>query len=254
MAWRRFVAIGDSFTEGMSDAYPDGTYRGWADLVAAKLAGQEPGFRYANLAIRGRLFDQVAAEQVPAAVRMAPDLVSFAAGGNDVLRRSFDPVRLAARLDSVIAELRAAGADVVMFRFADLSRRLPGRRLILTRSELFNRVVGDVAEQHDGHLIDLWADEVFHSPLLWSVDRLHLNTLGHQRVAAHVLTALGVAPEPGWLRVPAPGPALSWAARRTADARWAREHFAPWIRRRLTGRSSGDHVTPKRPTLRPLSD
>jgi lysophospholipase L1-like esterase len=89
--WRSFVAVGDSFTEGMDDPYPDGTYRGWADLVASRLAVDAPDFRYANLAIRGRLFPNVVAEQVPAALAMKPDLISFAAGGNDVLRRSFDP-------------------------------------------------------------------------------------------------------------------------------------------------------------------
>ena len=92
MAWRSFVAMGDSFTEGMNDAYPDGTYRGWADLVAARLAVDAgPDFGYANLAVRGRLLDQVVAEQLEPTLAMRPDLVSFAAGGNDVLRRKVDP-------------------------------------------------------------------------------------------------------------------------------------------------------------------
>src|SRR5262245_6386214 len=101
MPWRNFVAIGDSFTEGMSDAYPDGTYRGWADLVATRLSADQPDFRYANLAVRGRLFDRIVSEQLPVATEMRPDLVSFAAGGNDALRRGFDPVRLVERFDSV---------------------------------------------------------------------------------------------------------------------------------------------------------
>jgi hypothetical protein len=178
-------------------------------------------------------------------------LISFAAGGNDTLRRSFDPEQLVGRLDKVIGELRGTGADVLVFRFADLSRRLPGRRLIMPRVEILNRAVGEVAERHGAYLIDLWPDEAFYGPLLWSVDRLHLNTLGHQRVAGMVLRALGIEPDPVWLELPPPGPALSWAARRTADARWVGQHFAPWIRRRLTGRSSGDQVTAKRPTLTP---
>ncbi|MEN3309102.1 MAG: hypothetical protein V7603_5304 [Micromonosporaceae bacterium] len=254
MPWRSFVAVGDSFTEGMSDAYPDGTYRGWADLVAARLAIEVPEFQYANLAVRGRLFDRIVGEQVPAAERMRPDLVSFAAGGNDTLRRNFDAPRLVERFDQVVGGLRAAGTDVVIFRFADVSRRLPGRRLILPRVAVLNRAVGETAERHGAHLVDLWSDEAFHDPLLWSIDRLHLNTLGHQRVAARVLAELGVESDPLWLSAPEPGPVLSWAARRAGDARWAHEHFAPWVRRRLTGRSSGDAVAAKRPTLRPLSD
>lgn len=34
----RYVAIGDSFTEGVGDERPDGSVRGWADLVAQGLA------------------------------------------------------------------------------------------------------------------------------------------------------------------------------------------------------------------------
>ncbi|MEN3304782.1 MAG: hypothetical protein V7603_984 [Micromonosporaceae bacterium] len=254
MPWHSFVAVGDSFTEGMSDPYPDGTYRGWADLVARQLAAGVPDFRYANLAVRGRLFDRIVDEQVPLAERMRPDLVSFAAGGNDALRRGFDPVRLVGRFDEVVGRLGGAGTDVIIFRFADVSRRLPGRRLILPRVEILNRAVGETAQRHGAHLVDLWSDEAFHDPLLWSVDRLHLNTLGHRRVAARVLAELGVGSDPLWLSAPEPGPVLSWAAHRAADARWARQHFAPWVRRRLTGRSSGDAVAAKRPTLRPLSD
>ena len=52
---RSFVAIGDSFTEGVGDELPDGSVRGWADFLAAGLAtSQGEPVRYANLAIRGR--------------------------------------------------------------------------------------------------------------------------------------------------------------------------------------------------------
>src|SRR5688500_16257756 len=98
MTWQSFVAMGDSFTEGMGDAYPDGTYRGWADLVAARLAIEAgPDFGYANLAIRGRLLNAVITEQLEPTLAMKPDLVSFAAGGNDVLRRRADPEALVER-------------------------------------------------------------------------------------------------------------------------------------------------------------
>jgi lysophospholipase L1-like esterase len=252
------VAVGDSFTEGMDDPYPSGGgYRGWADLVAARLAAEaaarsgEP-FRYANLAVRGRLFDAVVAEQVPAAGAMRPDLISFAAGGNDVLRRQCDPNALVARFDRVIGELRATGADVVLFRFADLTGRLPGHRLIAPRVAVLNRGVGEVAERHGARLVDLSSDPEFANPALWSVDRLHLSTLGHRRVAARVLTVLGLAAEAAWLEAPErPAPA-PWLVARRDDFAWARRHLAPWITRRLTGRSSGDDVRPKRPALAPI--
>ncbi|MFF5172401.1 SGNH/GDSL hydrolase family protein [Micromonospora sp. NPDC000089] len=255
MRWRSFVAVGDSFTEGMDDAYPDGSYRGWADLVATRLAAEAgPDFRYANLAIRGRLFPNVVAEQVPAALAMKPDLISFAAGGNDVLRRNFDPEALGSRFDDTIRELRSGGADVILFRFADVMARLPGQRLVAPRIELVNRLVGETADRHGAILVDLYADDTFRmNNLLWSTDRLHLSAAGHRRVAAQVLTALGVGADEEWLLVPEQPATTPWLAARAADLRWAGQHLAPWIKRRLTGRSSGDLVTAKRPVLGPVT-
>jgi len=253
--WRSFVAVGDSFTEGMDDPYPDGrTYRGWADLVADHLArlARPDDFRYANLAVRGRLFNNVVDEQVPLAVAMKPDLVSFAAGGNDVLRRHFDPEALAERCDRTIERIRATGADVLIFRFADVTKRLPGARYVRTRVDFVNQAVEDVAKRHDARLVDLWADAEFTNTRMWSVDRLHLSPLGHRRVAGHVLRILDIEPREDWMISAPPPDALSWLSRRAADARWARLYFAPWIRRRLTGRSSGDTVTAKRPELLPM--
>lgn len=255
MRWRNLVAMGDSFTEGMDDPYPDGTYRGWADLVAARLAVQAgPDFGYANLAVRGRLLDQVVDEQLPAVLAMRPDLVSFAAGGNDILRRKVDPHALIARLDAVVGELRGTGADVVLFRFANVMAHLPGQRLVGPRATMLNVKVGEIAERHGAVLIDLYADDGFRNPLMWSGDRLHLSPAGHRRVAGHVLTALGVGVDEEWLIVPPRPAATPWLAARGADLRWAGKHLAPWIKRRLTGRSSGDLVTAKRPALMPLKD
>jgi lysophospholipase L1-like esterase len=252
--WRTFVALGDSFTEGLDDPSPTGVgYRGWADLVAAQLAtGAADGCQYANLAIRGRLFDAVVDEQVPPALHMTPDLVSFAAGGNDVLRRRFDPARVHARFAEVVRVFRAAGADVLVFKFADVTRRLPARRLILPRVLALNRGVDAVADRYGATVVDLWSDQEFANPRLWSVDRLHLSTAGHHRVAAHVLGQLGLTIDPAWWDVPA-APAVGWLTARRADAAWVRGHLAPWVRRRLAGRSSGDTVLAKRPDLAPVA-
>jgi hypothetical protein len=170
------------------------------------------------------------------------------------LRRNFDATVLVDRFDAVIAELRGTGADVILFRFADLMARLPGQRLIAPRVALLNRAVGETAERHGAMLVDLFADDEFANPALWSVDRLHLSPAGHRRVAAHVLTALGVDCDPEWLLVPPRPAATPWLLARGADVRWAGQHLAPWLRRRLTGRSSGDTVTAKRPLLGPVGE
>jgi hypothetical protein len=158
------------------------------------------------------------------------------------------------RFDRVIGELRAAGADVVLFRFADLTARLPGSRLIAPRVAVLNRGVGEVGERYGARVVDLSGDAEFANPVMWSVDRLHLSSLGHRRVAAHVLRALDVEPDPQWLDAPARPEPAPWLAARRADLRWAGEHLAPWLRRRLTGRSSGDDVSAKRPGLAPIAD
>lgn len=251
--WGSFIALGDSFTEGLDDPYPDrGEFRGWADLVAAALAQRRTGFRYANLAIRGRLFGRVVAEQVPPALAMRPDLVSFSAGINDALRRNFAPEPLVARFGATIAELRAGGADVILFRYADGIAQLPGQRVVGRRIAVLNRAVVDAGAQHGALVVDLAGDDEFANPALWSTDRLHLAAVGHRRVAAHVLTTLGVEPDPAWWDAPPHPPARPWLATRSSDLAWAGRHLAPWVKRRLTGRSSGDGITAKRPTLTPL--
>jgi lysophospholipase L1-like esterase len=253
VTWRSFVAMGDSFTEGMNDAYPDGTFRGWADLVAARLAVDAgPDFGYANLAIRGRLLDQVIDTQLEPTLTMRPDLVSFAAGGNDVLRPRMDARSLVERIDPVIARLRAAGADVILFRFADVTAHLPAQRIVGPRAAALNDGASQLAERHGAYLIDLFADDAFHHPHMWSADRLHLSPAGHRRVAAHVLTALGVGIEDDWMLVPPMPEPTPWLLARGADLRWAREHLVPWVGRHFRGQSSGDLVTAKRPALSPI--
>ncbi|MGY0230371.1 SGNH/GDSL hydrolase family protein [Longispora urticae] len=251
MRWSSFVAVGDSFTEGMDDALPSGAYRGWADLVAARLA-QEGPLRYANLAVRGKKFDAVVDEQVPATLRMRPDLVSFAAGGNDVLRRKVDLPKLIERFDEIVRMLRASGADVLLFQFADFGARLPGKALMRARTQTMNEAVRAAAKRHGAHIVDMHGDRSLDDPRLWSIDRLHLNAAGHRRVAAHALEALGVPPEPAWRAELPPAAPAPWLTRRKADALWVREHLAPWIQRRLTGRSSGDGRDAKRPELLPF--
>jgi lysophospholipase L1-like esterase len=250
MLWRSFVAMGDSFTEGLSDPYPDGTYRGWADLVAARLAVDAgPNFGYANLAIRGRLLEQVVAEQLEPTLAMRPDLVSFAAGGNDVLRPRMDSAALVRRIDPMIGRLRAAGADVILFRFADITASLPAQRIVGPRAAALNDGARELADRHGAYLIDLFADDTFRHRAMWSADRLHLSPAGHRRVAGHVLTTLGVGVDEQWMLVPPQPEPTPWLLARGADLRWAREHLAPWIGRHFTGHSSGDLLAAKRPEL-----
>ena len=251
-----FVAIGDSFTEGLLDPDPGGGYRGWADRVAAALSAQRPGFRYANLAIRGKRVGQVVAEQVPRAVELAPDLVSLAAGGNDILSGA-DVDVLASEFEPAVAKLQAAGCRVLIFTGFD-PRMFPVIRLLRGRIATYNMHLRGIADDYGCDLVDLWSLRALKDASAWSPDRLHLTTEGHRRVALRACEILGVPVTEDWRlplpaeRAPGPPTRARWLAARRQDARWAQEYAAPWLRRRLGGTSSGDGVPPKRPDLLPV--
>ncbi|HEY1914556.1 MAG TPA: SGNH/GDSL hydrolase family protein [Streptosporangiaceae bacterium] len=270
-----FAALGDSFTEGLADRGPDDTYRGWADRFAEILAVGNPRLRYANLAVRGKLLGEVVAEQLPPALAMAPDLVSIAAGGNDLLRPGADPDVLAAEFEGAVAQLRAGGAQVMVFTGFD-PRTFPVIRWIRGKVAVYNMHLRGIAERYGCILVDLWSMPVLCDPRVWSADRLHLTSEGHRRVTLRACEALALtaedwrgplpeSPAPAAAGVPAaPGVAAArgqvvrsqaaWLAARRVDARWMRVYALPWARRRIRGASSGDGVLAKRPELLPLDD
>ncbi|HWK19631.1 MAG TPA: SGNH/GDSL hydrolase family protein [Microbacteriaceae bacterium] len=247
--WTRYVALGDSFTEGIGDPEPGipGGHRGWADRVAEELAAQASEFSYANLAVRGRLLQGIWDEQVAPALALEPDLVTVSAGGNDILRPGSDPDEVASRLDLMIAELRSGGATVVVFTGPDIGMT-PVMRAIRGKVAIFNEHVHTVALRHDAVVADLWALRDLALAPMWAPDRLHFSPLGHHTIARMVLRSLGV--EHGLEELEPPElPAKSWRRARADDLAWAKDYFVPWIGRRLTGRSSGDGIQPKRPEL-----
>ena len=257
----RFVALGDSFTEGLQDDLgTDGRHRGWADRVAEALAHRHGHLQYANLAVRGRLLDQVVAEQLPVALDLAPDVVTFHAGPNDVLRPRVDLGGLLHRYGAAVDDLARSGAQVVLFTVIGRSGAR-GRLVdaVAARFATFNDHVRATARRHGAVLVDVGDVEAMRDPRMWHEDRLHLNPEGHARVAAAVLEALeadapgGDAGPPGWWRDPLP-PAQARPRLAVArdEARWVRRHLLPWVGRRMRGVSSGDTVLPKHVDLHDL--
>jgi lysophospholipase L1-like esterase len=252
VGFARFVALGDSTTEGLEDRYPDGGYRGWADRLAELLAPTSPGLAYANLAIRGRKVPQIRAEQLQPAIRLEPDLASILGGINDLLRRSFEVDRVVADLDAMAVALGERGATVLVFTFPDPTAVITvARKPIRARVEAFNDGVRRMAAARGAVLVDLAADGVA-DPTNWCADRLHANGAGHARIAAAAATALGVAGGPAPAAT-APPRRRAAPARYAADAAWIGRHLTPWLLRRLRGISSGDGREPKRPELLPVS-
>jgi lysophospholipase L1-like esterase len=249
-----FVALGDSFTEGYGDLYPDGGCRGWADRFAERVADTSPGLRYANLAVRGKLVRQVIEEQLATALELGPDLVSIAAGGNDLLRPRADPGALALLFDQAVAELRAAGCEVLMFTGFDPGT-FPVLRLVRGKVDAYNAELRLIAERRGCLLVDLWQMGVLADAREWDEDRLHLAPDGHRRVALRACEVVGVPVSDDW-RTPLPSlrraerPGRLAAAR--LEAKWARSYAVPWVQRRLHGMSTGDGRSAKRPDLTPV--
>jgi lysophospholipase L1-like esterase len=248
-AYTSLVALGDSFTEGMSDALPDGSYRGWADLLAGRLAARSPGFRYANLAVRGKLIGQIVDDQVEAAAAMGADVVTLVGGLNDALRPGCDLDLVCTRLEEAVARLTPSCRRLVLMRSP--ARRGPVADHLLPRMVELFAFLDALAERHGAVVVDLFGASVLGDPRMWADDRLHLNAEGHRRVAEAVWQSLGHESEEDWRAPLPPAVAAPWHHLRAGDLRFARQHLLPWIGRRLKGRSSGDGRPPKRAELLP---
>lgn len=236
MAEVRFVAIGDSFTEGVGDELPDGSVRGWADITVQGWANaMGDTVQYANLAVRGKLAWPIVEQQLEPALALHPSHLSFNAGGNDMLRPGADIEHIADTFSLVLRRCDEEGVKLIVLFGANPSGRLPLGRVVQRRGdELSAAVVRRIDGRPDVVRALNWSDAELSQAPYWSDDRLHMNTLGHHRVAARVLQALGYQPPHEWL-VPA-------QQRSSGPSGYAyyREFVGPWIKRRVTGTSSGD--------------
>ncbi len=249
-----YIAIGDSFTEGLGDQRPDGTLRGWSDLLAEGLAeahasvrgADDPAFRYANLAIRGRKIEAIIAEQIEPALQQRPELISFNAGGNNMLRPKFSAEEALAESLGAVEKLVAGGSHVLLLAGPDPVNNLPFGKVFSERGGRFTALAKEETRGMSGvTFVDNFSDRAFEDSTYWSEDGLHLSGAGHLRVAANCLEALDLQFPAGWDDPWDPTP----NRKNYRSARYLSTYVAPWIGRRLTGRSSGDGRTAKRPLL-----
>lgn len=250
--WSRFVALGDSFTEGVGDPEirSPGGLRGWADRVAEELSIGHPDFAYANLAVRGLLLEQILNRQTGLALALKPDLITLSAGGNDMIFHGSDPDKLAAKLDSGMDLLTSAGATVVLFTGPDW-----GGTPVLGRNRakvaVFNENIRTIAKRHDAVVADLWGLTQLKDPRMWDPDRVHLSPLGHHTVATMVLDSLNV-PHTLQSLQPKDLPERSWRQARAGDLQWARSYLFPWALQHLRPHLSGKELSAKRPQAGPV--
>jgi lysophospholipase L1-like esterase len=248
-----WVAIGDSFTEGLSDLGPDGTYVGWADRLASALARLNPGFQYANLALRGKMLREVVTEQVPVVTRVKPDLVTICAGGNDLIVPGSDVDLLAEEFEQAVITLRETGCEVVVFTGPD-PKSQPVVRRVRGKVAIYNGHLRAIADRHGARLVDLWAMPVLIDGRAWSDDRLHFSAEGHRRIALRTAEVLDAPVDEDWREPWPPLEPTPWLRSRRADLAWTRTHLLPWVGRQLRGESMGDGLVPKRPELQPFAD
>jgi lysophospholipase L1-like esterase len=254
--FERYVALGDSTTEGLDDPDGAGGYRGWANRLAERIAAHQGSLDYANLGVRGRCARQIKGEQLGPALALRPDLATVVAGMNDLLRGGFDARAIAEDVGDMQRALIDRGCVVLTFTLPDISRRLakgPFARLLSRRTLALDDELRRVAQASGALLLDLAAHELATDPRMWSRDRLHANAEGHARIAAALAQLLGLPGiDDSWL---APLPETTPAglrARLAEDLAWGRDYFVPWLWRRARGRSAGDDRTAKQPSLMPV--
>ncbi|WP_432837237.1 SGNH/GDSL hydrolase family protein [Dactylosporangium sp. CA-092794] len=252
--YRRYVAIGDSTTEGMDDRDGNGGYRGWADRFAEHVArAQSAPLEYANLAIRGRTTARIRAEQLEPALKLEPDLATVVAGMNDILRASFDLSAVAAHIEDMQRALVESGATVLTFTLPDPAPVMPIAKPLRGRVLALNEAIRTASASSGAILLDLGAYPVASDPRLWSDDRLHANTAGHERIGRALAYSLGLPGfDDSWTAELPPPPARRRHETLAAELTWIRLHMLPWAGRHLLGRSSGDNRVCKRATPTPV--
>ncbi len=248
--FERYVAIGDSSTEGLEDPDGAGGYRGWANRLAERVAKLQGGLLYANLGVRGKRSREIRREQLGAALAMKPDLATLFAGSNDILERGFDRRALRDEVAHMQGALIAAGAVVLSFTLPDLTGVMPIGRLLSRRVRAMNGALKEASAATGARLVDFATYPVGSDPRLWSEDRFHANAEGHARIAAALAQALGLpGTDDAWTR-PLPGAdGRSRWARWTEDGRWCRRHLWGWAR---PGPIATEPLGPKRPRLEPV--
>lgn len=252
VSFARYVALGDSSTEGIDDPDGAGGYRGWSQRLAERVnTAQGGGLLYANLATRGLTTRQVRMRQLDASIELRPDLATVFCGTNDVTAPRFDATAVAADIATMQHALVERGAIVLSFTLPDLTPLMPLARFIAPRIAALNRALAAASRASGAILVDFAAHPVATDARLWSEDRIHANAAGHARIAEALAQALGLPGSNDAWRAPLPALTLTRRKWWAAEARWMRRHLLPWIWSGVRGRSSADGRGPKRPTLAP---
>ena len=243
MAFQRFIVCGDSYSEGMTDEVVDGKFRGWADRVADVMAQAHPDFTYVNLAIRGKLLGQVVEDQVPVALQYVTGkdtLVSFHAGANDALRPGYQPGTAIPMYAEAVRRIAKSGATIMLFTVLERTgNKGKGAEIWEKRFSEFNKGVRAIGAEVGAIIVDANQENFLSDRRFLAFDRLHLNSIGHDRCAQAVLEKLGLPFDPGWRTPLPPAKKTPWIIEKGVTVAWFFLFAVPWIIRRIQGKSSG---------------
>ena len=186
------MSLGDSISHGIGDSGPECVGPAWGGRLAHRIDARE----HRNLSFPGAQSGHLLHLQVPAAVWLKPDLALISIGGNDVLRSSFDPLRIAHDLKSSIARLDEVGTQVVVLGLPDPRRTVPAPRLIRTalsrRTAAVNAALEHAVAGSSALLLRMWDNPNTYHRSLWHIDRMHPSPKGHEYLASLVITRLGL--------------------------------------------------------------
>jgi lysophospholipase L1-like esterase len=229
----RFVALGDSLTEGVGDPVGDG-WRGWAALLAGGLA--EESVEFTNLAVSGAQTREVLELQTPAGLALRPDVVSVVIGVNDTLRCTFDIHAVAERLDKVYAAFTGQGAVLLTACLPDPGSMLglPGSlaRPLARRQRAVNQVVHALSDRYGAVHLHAAEEAWITDREMWSADRLHPGERGHRQLALRFHSLLSEADR---ARGGAPSPEPEFPVpTRSASLLWMATAGTAWVARRCT--------------------
>ncbi|MGG8362964.1 SGNH/GDSL hydrolase family protein [Bacillus cereus] len=191
--WKRFVAIGDSFTEGIGDEVEGIALKSWVDHFVQLC---ENDIEYANFAKRGLVTEEIRLQQLEKALTFNPDLVSLIAGANDVLKGRWNHDAYKNDMEFMIDTLSKAGADIIIANLPDFTVRLPfaAEKKQVIKEQLLeaNEVIHSLSREYKLHHVDFWNHHLVNDNTFWSKDLIHPNSKGYVKVAELIFSSLPV--------------------------------------------------------------
>ena len=249
----RYVAIGDSSTEGLRDSNGQGSYRGWSRRLAQRIANEQGKLLYANLGVRGLTTRQILGQQLPPALAMQPDLVTMFSGTNDVLRKEWNVREVAHDMETMQLRCIEQGATVLTFTLPDLTPIMPMARWIAPRIHEMNEALGEATARTGAILLDFAAYPVATDMRLWDPDRIHANSVGHTRIANALAFALQLPGSDDSWKAPLAAQAPASVLRKLQmEASWIARYLLPWLGKRLLPRERPPRQDRLLPILEPV--